>query len=79
MQRAAVGGLEFVRARVEMKAVETIVHLRREMPAKIKIGCHRTSGRWCSRKDWCPLTMNGRTNRRATGLDQAVHQRFVFG
>ena len=36
VQRAAVGGLEFVRARVEMKAVETIVHLRREMPAKIK-------------------------------------------
>lgn len=29
-------GLEFARARVEMKAAETILHLRRAMPAKIK-------------------------------------------
>ena len=29
-------GLEFARARVEMKAVETIVHLRREEPQRIK-------------------------------------------
>ena len=29
-------GLEFARARVEMKAAETILHLRREEPAKIK-------------------------------------------
>ncbi|MFZ4687695.1 MAG: Coenzyme F420 hydrogenase/dehydrogenase, beta subunit C-terminal domain [Polymorphobacter sp.] len=29
-------GLEFGRARVEMKAVETIIHLRREKPAMIK-------------------------------------------
>ena len=36
MPRVGPKGLEFARARVEMKAVETIVHLRREMPAKIK-------------------------------------------
>ena len=36
MPRIGPKGLEFARARVEMKAVETIVHLRREMPAKIK-------------------------------------------
>ncbi|WP_436399545.1 Coenzyme F420 hydrogenase/dehydrogenase, beta subunit C-terminal domain [Roseobacter sp. S98] len=29
-------GLEFARARVEMKAAETILHLRRQMPAKMK-------------------------------------------
>ncbi|WP_299865367.1 Coenzyme F420 hydrogenase/dehydrogenase, beta subunit C-terminal domain [Roseobacter sp. MH60115] len=29
-------GLEFARARVEMKAAETILHLRREAPAKMK-------------------------------------------
>jgi coenzyme F420 hydrogenase subunit beta len=29
-------GLEFARARVEMKAVETIVHLRRERPRRLK-------------------------------------------
>ena len=29
-------GLEFARARVEMKAAETILHLRRAMPAKVK-------------------------------------------
>ena len=29
-------GLEFARARVEMKAVETILHLRRAFPARIK-------------------------------------------
>lgn len=29
-------GLEFARARLEMKAVETIIHLRREMPARVK-------------------------------------------
>jgi coenzyme F420 hydrogenase subunit beta len=29
-------GLEFARARLEMKAAETIIHLRREEPAKLK-------------------------------------------
>ena len=29
-------GLEFARARLEMKAAETILHLRRAMPAKMK-------------------------------------------
>jgi coenzyme F420 hydrogenase subunit beta len=29
-------GLEFARARVEMKAVETVLHLRRTHPARIK-------------------------------------------
>lgn len=29
-------GLQFARARVEMKAIETILHLRREHPARIK-------------------------------------------
>ena len=29
-------GLEFARARVDMKAVETIIHLRREKPARMK-------------------------------------------
>ncbi|HSF63582.1 MAG TPA: Coenzyme F420 hydrogenase/dehydrogenase, beta subunit C-terminal domain [Paracoccaceae bacterium] len=29
-------GLEFARARVEMKAVETVLHLRRALPARIK-------------------------------------------
>jgi coenzyme F420 hydrogenase subunit beta len=36
MPRVGPRGLEFARARVEMKAVETIVHLRREQPAKMK-------------------------------------------
>ena len=29
-------GLEFARARVEMKAIETILHLRRSYPARLK-------------------------------------------
>jgi coenzyme F420 hydrogenase subunit beta len=36
MPRVGPRGLEFARARVEMKAVETVVHLRREEPAKMK-------------------------------------------
>ncbi|MCF6444479.1 Coenzyme F420 hydrogenase/dehydrogenase, beta subunit C-terminal domain [Nereida sp. MMG025] len=36
MPKVGPKGLEFARARVEMKAVETVVHLRREEPAKLK-------------------------------------------
>ena len=36
MPRVGPRGLEFARARVEMKAVETVVHLRREHPQRLK-------------------------------------------
>jgi coenzyme F420 hydrogenase subunit beta len=36
MPRIGPRGLEFARARVEMKAIETVVHLRREQPARMK-------------------------------------------
>jgi coenzyme F420 hydrogenase subunit beta len=36
MPRIGPRGLEFARARVDMKAVETVVHLRREQPARMK-------------------------------------------
>ncbi len=36
MPKVGPRGLEFARARVEMKAAETVVHLRREQPAKMK-------------------------------------------
>ena len=36
MPRFGPRGLEFARARVEMKAVETILHLRREQPQRLK-------------------------------------------
>jgi coenzyme F420 hydrogenase subunit beta len=36
MPRIGPRGLEFARARVEMKALETVVHLRREAPRRIK-------------------------------------------
>ena len=36
MPRFGPRGLEFARARVEMKAVETILHLRREQPRRLK-------------------------------------------
>lgn len=36
MPRFGPRGLEFARTRVEMKAVETILHLRREQPRKLK-------------------------------------------
>ena len=36
MPRIGPRGLEFARARVEMKAIESILHLRREAPARIK-------------------------------------------
>ncbi|MCZ8253833.1 MAG: Coenzyme F420 hydrogenase/dehydrogenase, beta subunit C-terminal domain [Hylemonella sp.] len=36
MPRVGPRGLEFARARVEMKAIETVLHLRREAPAKMK-------------------------------------------
>ena len=36
MPRVGPRGLEFARARVEMKAAETVLHLRREHPARMK-------------------------------------------
>ena len=36
MPRIAPRGIEFAKARVEMKAAEIVVHLRREHPARIK-------------------------------------------
>ncbi|MEO0996012.1 MAG: Coenzyme F420 hydrogenase/dehydrogenase, beta subunit C-terminal domain [Pseudomonadota bacterium] len=36
MPRIGPRGLEFARARVEMKAVETVVHLRRQLPQRLK-------------------------------------------
>jgi coenzyme F420 hydrogenase subunit beta len=36
MPKVGPRGLEFARARVEMKAIETVIHLRREAPRKIK-------------------------------------------
>ncbi len=36
MPRIGPRGLEFARARVEMKALETVVHLRREQPRRLK-------------------------------------------
>jgi coenzyme F420 hydrogenase subunit beta len=36
MPRIGPKGLEFARARVEMKAIETVLHLRREEPARMK-------------------------------------------
>ena len=36
MPRTGPRGLEFARARVEMKAAETVLHLRREKPARVK-------------------------------------------
>lgn len=36
MPRIGPRGLEFARARVEMKAIETVLHLRREAPARMK-------------------------------------------
>ena len=36
MPRIGPRGLEFARARVEMKAAETVLHLQREEPAKVK-------------------------------------------
>ena len=36
MPRLGPRGLEFARTRVEMKAAETIIHLRRERPARMK-------------------------------------------
>ena len=36
MPRIGPKGLEFARARVEMKAIETILHLRRLEPARMK-------------------------------------------
>ena len=36
MPRIGPRGLEFARTRVEMKAVESVVHLQREMPARVK-------------------------------------------
>jgi coenzyme F420 hydrogenase subunit beta len=36
MPRIGPKGLEFGRARVEMKAVETVLHLRRQEPRRMK-------------------------------------------
>ena len=36
MPRIGPKGLEFARTRIEMKAVESIIHLRREEPARMK-------------------------------------------
>ncbi len=36
MPRIGPRGLEFARARLEMKAVETVLHLRREHPRRVR-------------------------------------------
>jgi coenzyme F420 hydrogenase subunit beta len=36
MPRLGPRGLEFARARVEMKAIETVLHLEREAPRKMR-------------------------------------------
>jgi coenzyme F420 hydrogenase subunit beta len=36
MPRIGPQGVEFARARVEMKAVETVLHLRRQEPRRLK-------------------------------------------
>ncbi len=36
MPRIGPRGLEFARARLEMKAIETVLHLRREAPRRMK-------------------------------------------
>jgi len=36
MPKIGPRGVEFARARLEMKAVETVLHLRRQAPAKLK-------------------------------------------
>jgi coenzyme F420 hydrogenase subunit beta len=36
MPKVGPRGLEFARARVEMKAIETVIHLQREMPKRVK-------------------------------------------
>jgi coenzyme F420 hydrogenase subunit beta len=36
MPRIGPRGLEFARTRVEMKAIETVLHLRREEPQRMK-------------------------------------------
>ena len=36
MPRVGPRGLEFARARVEMKAIETVIHLRREQPSRVR-------------------------------------------
>jgi coenzyme F420 hydrogenase subunit beta len=36
MPRVGPRGLEFARSRLEMKAIETVIHLRREAPRKVK-------------------------------------------
>jgi coenzyme F420 hydrogenase subunit beta len=36
MPRVGPKGLEFARARVEMKAIETVLHLRRAHPRRMK-------------------------------------------
>ena len=36
MPRIGPRGLEFARARVEMKAIETVLHLRREEPRRLR-------------------------------------------
>ena len=36
MPRIGPRGLEFARARIEMKAVETVLHLRRNLPQRMR-------------------------------------------
>ena len=36
MPRIGPRGIEFARARVEMKAVETVLHLRRDVPRRLR-------------------------------------------
>jgi coenzyme F420 hydrogenase subunit beta len=36
MPRIGPRGLEFARARLEMKAIETVLHLRRERPRRLR-------------------------------------------
>ena len=61
MPKVGPKGLEFARARVEMKAIETILHLRRERPAMMKNMVPAMSGRWLHDTGWSA----GKTNEAA--------------
>ena len=60
-------GLEFARARVEMKAIETILHLRRAHPARVKIMVPPHVWRVAARYGgWSPLRARPATTDRET-------------
>jgi coenzyme F420 hydrogenase subunit beta len=70
MPKVGPRGLEFARARVEMKAVETILHLRRRAPRRMKTMIPDHVWRLAAPYGLIPRPQEGRSGKAGVPMDQ---------